>query len=257
MPFTSMMLRLITLLALLWCGTTTAHAAYRASSDSFNNGATATGTKPTGTADADWLLAWVVADGTSRISSVPSGWAQVVDASDSGPDGQTAILYSKIASGEPASWDWGLTGGCDWIVIVGAWSGRNTGGSLVSQGTTNTSSNATPISMALTGITAASGDDLAWFGQLDKQGGTDVWSWTASPASHTERQDQDVTWVASTLHTQDNVSAGATGTMTGTATRSSGASNAGWSGVVVAIPLSGGGGGGSVVPKLMLLGVGP
>ncbi len=216
-------------------------AAYRESSSNTGSSTTATGNRPTGTTDGDWLLAWVVTDFAGTITGVPSGWDLVENADLSGPDGQTARLYEKVASSEPASWDWTLNGSVYWVVLVGAWSGRNTAGTLTDVGTLNTSSNATPISVALTGVTAANGDDLAWFAELDKTAQLDVWSFTASPTNFTERQDTDNNWAMATLHTRDNVSAGATGTLTGTATRSSGSGNAGFSGVVVALPASGGG----------------
>lgn len=239
---------------LVWCAES-GDAAYRSSSVNSGLGVvTVTGNLPSGTVDGDWLLAWLVSDVDSGVSTVPSGWTEIVNASQATPDGQNARLYVKVASSEPASWNWTLPNSRDWVMIVGAWSGRNTGGSLTTVSTINTSSNATPISVALTGLTAASGDDLAWFAQLDQQSNTDVWSFTASPASFTERQDLNSGWVMGTLHTRDNVSAGATGTLTGTATRSSGTANAGWSGVVVALPVSSGG---AVTIRGMLLGVGP
>lgn len=208
--------------------------AFRSSTVTTGNDTAPIGNKPAGTVDGDWLLAWVVCDFPGNIFSAPSGWALVQDANLTGPDGHSAICYSKVAASEGASWTWG-TGGSDWKVIVGSWSGRNTGGSLISSVTTNTSSNSSPISVALTGVTALSGDDLAWFAVLDQLTSLDVWGFSLL-SGFTEQQDSNGVWQTTTLYTKDGVSAGATGTLTATATQSSGTNNAGFAGVVVSLP---------------------
>lgn len=210
--------------------------AFRSSTVNTGNDTAPIGNKPAGTVDGDWLLAWVVCDFPGNITSAPSGWTLVQDANLTGPDGHSAKCYSKVAASEGASWAWG-TGGSDWKVIVGAWSGRNTGGSLISAVTQNTSSNTSPISVGLTGVTALSGDDLAWFAVLDQLTSTDVWGFSGL-AGFTEKQDSNSAWQTTTLYTQDNVGAGATGTLTATATQTSGSNTAGFAGVVVALPAS-------------------
>lgn len=217
--------------------------AYRSSSIRSGNSTTPIGDAPAGLTNDDWMLAMIVCDGSKTISSAPSGWDLVATFSNAGPDVQSAFLYEKVASSEGAAWTWNASATGPWLVIVGCWSGRNTAGSLTSQVTIDDTSRDSAISVALSGVTAASGDDIAWFAQLDLVGGADIWGF-AAPSSYTERQDGLAEqWIAGSLATRDNVSSGGTGTLTGTATRTSGSSNAGFSGVVVAIPASGGGGG--------------
>ena len=215
--------------------------AYRSSSIAVGNSTSIIGTAPVGLTDDDWMLALIVQDGTKTVSSVPTGWDLIATISNTGPDVQSAFVYEKVAASEGVSWTWDMSATGDWLVIVSAHSGRNTAGSLIVQGTTNNSNNASPVSVALTGVTALANDDVAWFAQLDQVGGADVWGF-APPTDYTERQDGAAAqWIQASLATRDNVSAGATGTLTGTATRTVGSSGAGFSGVVVALPSTGGG----------------
>lgn len=66
---------------------------------------TLTLTKPTGTVDGDLLIAIVADEGSD--STPPSGWTLIKLQSVSGP--VSALVYSKIASSEPASWDWQIS----------------------------------------------------------------------------------------------------------------------------------------------------
>lgn len=214
--------------------------AYRSSTVQQNFSTTSPiGALPAGTALDDVLLAFFVHDLFGATVTPPAGWSLVSgDASTATPDGQYARVFTKVATGsEPATWTWTTGTNANATIIVGAWSGRNSAGSLISAATPNTSGNATPISISATGVTALAGDDIAFFAMLDISVGTDAWSFTASPASFTERQD-DVNngFIVTSLHTRDNVSAGATGSLTATATRSAGSGTAGWGVIVVSIP---------------------
>jgi hypothetical protein len=61
-------------------------------------------TKPTGTVDGDFLLAFIVNEGGQTITGVPSGWTFLQD--DSEINGNTVRVYWKQASSEGASWTW-------------------------------------------------------------------------------------------------------------------------------------------------------
>lgn len=198
---------------------------------------TANATYPTLAAN-DTLLCWFVQD-TQQAVSTPSGWTLEGSQVQTGPDGQSGYLFSKVATGsESGTFTISTSVGQRCIAIVASWSGRDTSTPVrFATGTQNTSGNSSAISVGLSGGTAVAGDDLAWFAQLDQAttaGAT--WGFTA-PSGYTERQDDsNGDWITSTLATQDNVSAGATGTVTGTATQLTGAADtAGWSGFVVAI----------------------
>ena len=151
-----------------------------------------------------------------------------------------AGLHKELDS----TWTWTNANARDWVIIVGAWSGRDTAATVTPVPTSVETAQTTPISVTLTGVTAASGDDVVFFADLDKTVNTDVWSSTP-PASYSEQQDVDNGWSYGYLATRDNVTAGATGALTATATRTSGTGNAGFSGWVFSLPSSGGGGGGT------------
>ena len=70
---------------------------------------TATGNRPTGTVDGNGLLAQVCANGNVSVDTVPSGWTLEGNCNGSGNQVQM-FIYKKIASSEPASWDWTLSG---------------------------------------------------------------------------------------------------------------------------------------------------
>lgn len=69
-------------------------------------------TKPTGTIDTDFLVAFQSTGSTGIQSQLtgPSGWANL---GFGGTDGFTGVIqvWTKVASGEPASWTWGHTAG--------------------------------------------------------------------------------------------------------------------------------------------------
>jgi len=71
-------------------------------------GTSATVTKPTGTVDTDFLIAFQTIGSTGVESSLtgPAGWA---NQGFGGTDGNTGVIqwWTKTASGEPASWTWG------------------------------------------------------------------------------------------------------------------------------------------------------
>lgn len=219
--------------------------AYRsASSNSVASSDTLTITKPSGVVDNDWMLAWLVWDGNSAdVTTVPSDWTALGGGViiNTAPDNQRARCYERKASSEGTDYTWVLTGSnASFAGCIVAFSGRNTASSsTVSTPTTDNSSNTTPISVAITGLTAASGDDLCWFAQLDQTVQADVWGFSA-PTNYTERVDISSAggWMQLSAATRDAVSAGATGTITGTATRSSGTGNAGFSGLMIALPAS-------------------
>jgi hypothetical protein len=210
--------------------------AFRSSSTStFNGTGTLTATAPAGVQAGDRLLAMIVMDSTVSFTAA-TGWTSIGTASNSSPDGQSVEFFEKknATGSDLYNFTSPNTGGCK--VVCAAFSGRNNVTAAVLQTTINTTSNATPVSVGLAGVTATALADICCFAQLDQTVQTDVWGF-APPGGYTEREDSNsADWITSTLFTQDAVSAGTTGTLTATATRSSGTGNAGWSGVVINLP---------------------
>lgn len=213
--------------------------AYRSSTVVQNTSGTSPhGDKPAGLAVGDYMLAAMNFDGTTSITP-PSGWTSRNTGFQAAPDGQTTAVYDKIADSSDVAgtnWTWTFGAASDPIIIVGAWSGRNTNAPRTFlTDTPNTSSNTTAISCGGASGTAVTGDDLIYVCGLDMTVSGATWSFTP-PASFTERQDSvNGVFNCLTLATQDNVSSGAKGTITATATRTAGSGNAGFHVIVASI----------------------
>lgn len=222
--------------------------AFRSSAKaSSSSGGTITAT-PTGVQAHDYLGATYVVDSNSPTLSVPSGWTN--DTSNfwgsGGPDGGLQFFAFKAdATGTDAFGFSDTSGTASNSLITAAWSGRNnaTPHSTARVKTVDGTSNASPISATITGITASANDDIAVWMATDQT--VAAARWTFSPITgYTEQQDGVATdWVSGiALDTRDNVSAGATGSFATTITRASGTGNAGFGGIVVAIKAAAGGG---------------
>ena len=205
------------------------------------SGAAITGDAPAGLAAGDRLLAWIVQD-TAGTHSGPSGegWTKIADANNVSPaDGQVCTVWEKkVATGSET---FAFTSSINKraVIQIVALTGRHaTSAAIVSTPTiTNTLALTTPASIALTGLTANSGDDILWFGQMDQTVGADAYSFSALSGFTNLKNVANGDWISSAIFAKENVAAGATGTLTATATRTSGASNYSWSGVVVSIPM--------------------
>lgn len=190
------------------------------------------------------LYLFICVDVVQTVNT-PAGWTAVTGADLSGPDGQSVRAFWKNGgASEPATVTVSCSGSNTGIVQMTALSGRDLTASPVFQPTTNTSANSTPVSIGATGVTAVDGDDIIVFNALDQTVGADIWAF-AGPGSYAERADSSTgDWAAAATYTRENLSAGATGTLTSTATRSSGSGQAGWAAYVVRDPVAAGGGGG-------------
>jgi len=78
---------------------------FRTSTNGSIDGSTTTVTRPSGTTDGDLLVTVLSRNGLDTPNSSPTGWTQAEGAT--GPNGTLIYVYWKIASSEPASWDWG------------------------------------------------------------------------------------------------------------------------------------------------------
>lgn len=219
--------------------------AYRDSTSSAGSGAVSNHTInwPTVAAgDRAYIVA--SADGSGGLYTAPAGFTQIATGSIAAPDSQAVFVWEKknctgSESGSVAvNSSNGSTG--QMCLAMVTFSGRDTSAAatFISTISTSATSNATPVSMAATSGTAVAGDDLFSFFATDQDGSGAVWNFTA-PSGFTERQDiQAADWSSLELATQDNVSAGAVGTVTGTATRTSGTGGAGWLAFIIAVPVS-------------------
>lgn len=213
--------------------------AYRSSSSTtFTATSALTATAPTGVASADRLLALITQDTISPAITTATGWNGVISTADtSGPDAQTIELHEKKNASGSDSYNFTSTTTDGAIVQVVCMSGRDNTAAAILSATINTTANASPLTATLTGVTALAQDDLVWMLAYDHTN-SDNEAWATSAVSgFTERHDvAGLNWCDASTWTQDNVSAGATGNIAGTGTRTAGAGGAGWGGFVVAVP---------------------
>ena len=221
-----------------------------ASTPATGNGTAVSIAKPSGVAAGDIVVLFVTSDVSGKTCSTPTDFTAYSTNGQASPDGHSNFAFWKRFTGsEGANITCTLSNGDDWIAHCAAFSGRHASNAPVATLTTpNTSSNASPVSVALTGVTAVAGDDIVWWASLDKTSSGVSWAFT-SPSNYSEASDTNLNWCAASLAYRDNVGAGATGTLTGTATGAGG--SAGFAGYVVRIPAEAGGGGTSILRQMM------
>lgn len=210
--------------------------AYRDStSGSDADGSTFSVTVPS-VAENDIVLIVTSQDNSSSPTHAVTGFTQL-DTITVTLDGQRVSLFWRRASAsEGSSYSGTSTNAAELSWICGTWSGRDTGNPPVHNTSSENSGAASPVSVTNTGLTALDGDDLAYFGCPDVDT-INVGNGFAAPTNFTERQDVidgAGGWVNLTLASRDNVSAGVTGSITGTLTLSGG--TAAYTSFVVRIP---------------------
>lgn len=215
---------------------------FRSSATAFSNtGGNLTAT-PSGVVAKDILLGFFVQEWITNPTAAPSGWSVRLAQEQAGPENQTFDLYDKVAAGGDSFTTVGAGAESNqWT--VGAWSGRDTAAPRTDvQGAQKNTTTATPITISTAGATSGTvgvasvaGDDIAVFAQLDQQASADVWGFNNDLSGYTERQDSNNNWITSCLYTKDGVAGGGDSSLSFTATRSTGSSNAGWGTIVVAL----------------------
>lgn len=200
-------------------------------------------TWPSGAQPGDYAIAAYYEETVQQVDiAPPTGWTERAGVTLTA-DGMVIKIYDLDGGvgGSPPSTTWTANNsGSAKTIYIFVFSGRDlTAPRTFVQPTTHDSSTASPASLAMTGDTAAAGDDLISFVAIDKFVETDTWDTDWSGTGLTEQYDDDNSWIASTVATQDNHAGGATGTITPVATRTSGSNNTGWWGVIVGIKSSG------------------
>lgn len=201
----------------------------------------------TGHATGDLILLVLNLDGKTGTVTWPTGFTQIVLGVLTAPDGETIGIAYKFDSGsEPTTYTVTHTYGTfDSILSCTAWQNVDTTAPyILSTVAQNLANNASPITLALTGLTAVSGDALLLLGSIDSVTGSDTWS-AATVSGYTTLQNQSYIWANGFIQYQESLSAGATGTINVTSTRTVGTATAGWIGYQLAFHKAAGGGGGS------------
>lgn len=119
--------------------------ALRASANVVNGtaGTSVTVSKPAGTADGDFLLAFVAETGTGTITP-PAGWALIGSVANG--SNVTMAAYWKAAASEGASWTWTLGASVRNWGWVGAYTGVDTSAPIITSGSSTPSYIISPAS---------------------------------------------------------------------------------------------------------------
>jgi hypothetical protein len=81
-------------------------------------------TKPSATADGDFMVVAIVMPNTRTVSAVPSGWTVAPNLPFvSGGIATTLYVYTKVAASEGSSWTWTLDSATDSLAVAVAYSG--------------------------------------------------------------------------------------------------------------------------------------
>lgn len=180
-------------------------------------------TLPAGIQAGDSILIACSVDFTGinwSTSALGGGVALLAGPTDIASDGQTIALYGGVYTGGTISFT--ASGGGDWMYYAVCFSGRAASSPFTIQATTPVTTPTTSIS--LTGVTVATGDDIAAFFMLDTGGGAVTQS--GYNFGLTEQLDTGTGFTMAAVATRDNAPSGATGNLTSTA--SSASAFAGW-----------------------------
>jgi hypothetical protein len=189
---------------------------------------------PPGVQEDDIVIMVVLADDNHTVTDAADGFT--VGGRIAAGGSYAAQWLRKVAgASEPATYTYSQDFNCAKTAYTMAFSGRNTSAPITaSQSTTLSSPASSPISVGLAGVAAAAGDDIIHFGMIRPTTGGDTWG-SAPPTNFDERAEDPRAFRSAFINTRDNVSAGATGTITGTATIVSGTDTGAFAGWVIAL----------------------
>ena len=191
----------------------------------------------------DFAFAIYTTDGTGNALT-RTGWSEPTNGNGdlSGPDGQTVRILKMDAACTGSETTVQFTGQTQHsVVIIVTVSGRDTNSPITfCTNTQSTASNATPMSISATGGTAAAGDDLFLLAGFDPTASGDhLYALSSVTTGFAKAKEANTTtWSSLAVWYKENVSAGATGSITATATSSDGTTPAGWSAFGIALKSS-------------------
>lgn len=187
-------------------------------------------------------------DAAFDVGDWPTGFTELGEVDLTGDGHSFALGWKRLTGADSGSYTFGsLTAGSPgWVCQAIAFSGRHdTDPPTISTIATNNSANASPVTITANGVTALDGDDLLWIGAPDVRA-AGIGNGMTAPSGYTEKEDQESTtdggWANLSMAIKENVSAGATGSVSGSFALTSGSS--GWAAALVRIPAAAAGGGG-------------
>lgn len=213
--------------------------AYRDSTTASGNSDTPSVAVPAGVAIGDIVILACAIDALAAVFETgdwPTGFTELAEV-DITTDGQSAAVgWKRLTAADSGSYTFAALGAtADWICQATALSGRHASNPPVATSNVQNTGQSDPITVTATGVTAVEGDDLVWISAPDVTASGDG-NGHAPPASFTEREDAENLWTNLSTATRDNVSAGATGNVSGTFNITQ--NTAGWAAFLVRIPLA-------------------
>jgi hypothetical protein len=219
--------------------------AYLDSTSATGNTTTPNVAVPTGVAAGDIVILAATIDSTTAAFDTgdwPTGFTELAEARPTADTQQIAVGWKRLTGADAGSYTFGAvdSGARPWVCQAFAFTGRHaTDPPVISTSAVNNTANASPVTITANGVTAVAGDDLLMISGPDVTSDNGGNGHTA-PASYTEREDAELSWSNLAGFSRDNVSAGATGTVSATFVTSAG--NSGWAAWLVRIPAAAGGG---------------
>jgi hypothetical protein len=213
--------------------------AYRSSSQS-NASSTAPATAvPSGAAIGDIAIIFVSVDLASIGITLPSGFTQLDTQSMAFDGEQLSVGWKRLTAADTGSYTCSISSAHDWVCSALLFSGRHaTNPPVITTANKADSSHTGTISIPASTVTALAGDDICFLGGTDQNNAGAALHTFSAPASYTLRTNPQRAWEGHTTATRDNVSAGATGTVSGQDVLSTGAEGTiGW---LIRIPSAGG-----------------
>jgi hypothetical protein len=185
----------------------------------------------------DYVAALVSADANADCDDATlTGFTRIDVQNTATPDGHSWAYFEIVnATGsEGATATLGGITAVDSGIIIVSMSGRaTTSPRTFLTPTLNTSTNSSPVSLDATSGTATEGDDILFLVGLNPTSSNTPWVFTP-PTNYSEQEEgTSQAWNALTLATRNAVSAGAVGTLSGSAALSG--QSAGWLAFVVAV----------------------
>lgn len=197
-------------------------------------------------ANDDVILVVAVDFSTATIEAGdwPTGFLELDEVQLTGDGQRVAVAWKRLTGADAGTYaigdidNVGSGSTAGWVVQAIAFRGRHTTNPpVISTSATNNAANASPVTITANGVTALDGDDLLWISAPDVRA-AGIGNGHTPPSTYTEAEDQESTtdggWANLSLAYKENVSAGATGTVSGTFALTSG--SAGWAAWLVRLP---------------------
>jgi len=224
--------------------------AYRDSTTASGNSDTPSVSVPAGVASGDIVVLVAAIDASAAVfdtGDYPSGFTELHDVDVTFDGHSVSVSWKRLTGSDAGSYTFGALGASgDWICQAYAFSGRDPSNPPTSTSNIQNSSQSSPVTVTATGVTALDQDDLLWISAPDVNL-NDVGTGHTAPSGYSEKEDAENAWSNLSGATKENVSAGATGSVSGTFTMSG--NNCGWAAFLIRIPADTGPAGGYILQE--------